>query len=75
MSRPQIVDQVEDVRDELDLLVRDLRLGIRGAGHLDTLEERAQAIAAALVAAFRGDAGRPASVPVRLSRNGRGVWA
>lgn len=52
-ARPA-VDQLENASAQLDVLIRDMRLGVRSAPHFDTLEERAQAIAQALMTAFRG---------------------
>lgn len=62
-TRPSIADQLEGASHVLDLLIRDARLPPRGRHddrHAD-LEERAQAIAASIVAPFRGE--RPPSAP------------
>ena len=39
-ARPA-VDQLENASAALDVLIRDMRLGVRSAPHFDTLEERA----------------------------------
>jgi hypothetical protein len=52
------IDQLDRVTPEYDRLVADVRLGIPSARALHDLEERAQAIAASIVAAFR----RPAPI-------------
>ncbi|BBF70209.1 hypothetical protein [Sphingomonas bisphenolicum] len=62
-TRPSIADQLEGASHELDLLIRDARLSPdrrHDRRHAD-LEERAQAIAASIVAPFRG--GRTPSAP------------
>lgn len=55
-TRPSIADQLEGASRELDLLIRDARLSPLGRpDHRHAaLEERAQAIAASIVASFRG---------------------
>jgi hypothetical protein len=62
-TRPSIADQLEEPSHALDLLIRDARLSPRGRHdlHHADLEERAQAIAASIVAPFRG--GRAPSAP------------
>lgn len=50
--RPSLAVLVDRQIDALDQLASELRGGIRGPAHFDMLEERAQAIGAALVAAF-----------------------
>ncbi|WP_030540570.1 hypothetical protein [Sphingobium sp. DC-2] len=59
-TRPSIADQLERASHELDLLIRDAR-NIRHTRDYDALEERAQAIAASIVAPYRGE--RPPSAP------------
>jgi hypothetical protein len=70
-ARPSLADQLENPRDGLDMLIRDLRLGTRFLQcDFDRAEERAQAIAAAIVAPFRG--ARPASAaPLHFESDGR----
>jgi hypothetical protein len=56
---------------DLDALVRDAELGRPGNQlHLHDLEERAQRLASALVAPFRGPSARPVN-PIRRDRDGR----
>lgn len=57
----------------LDRLIQDVRLGIGSTARYDELEERAQAIAARIVAPFRAPSGPP-EVRITRGRNG-GVWA
>jgi len=66
-----LADSLEPVRDDFDRLIGDLRLATRfGAADYDRLEERAQMIAAAIVAPFRG--GRDPSAPaLSVHRDGR----
>lgn len=52
-ARPSLAVLVDRQIDQLDRLASELRGGIRGPAHFDALEERAQAIAAALIGAFR----------------------
>lgn len=71
--QPSIADATERASSDLDTLIQELRLGIRDRRHYDQLEERARAIADALVMAFRGSPARPAGDGV--VRTSRGVWA
>ncbi|MDZ7895333.1 MAG: hypothetical protein U5M50_10470 [Sphingobium sp.] len=67
--RPTSADQLERASAALDELCRDVRLGARHASDVHDFEERAQAIAGQLIAAFRGDdAGR--NGPMAMERNG-----
>lgn len=52
-SRPSLEQQLDAQVDALDNLLSEVRGGIRGPYHFDTLEERAGAIGAGLRAAFR----------------------
>lgn len=61
MPSSTIVDQLDRVVPQLDRLIADARLGIPSTRTFDNLEERAQAIAAAIVASFRRSA--PATRP------------
>lgn len=45
--------QLDEARDELDRLLRELGMGIRSQVHFDELEERAQAISRKVRTAFR----------------------
>ncbi len=67
-TRPPIADQLERASDELDLLIRDARL-LRDQRRYDALEERAQAIAASIVASFRGELA-PSAPPLWQERRG-----
>lgn len=62
-TRPTLADQLENASHALDMLIRDAGLPSRARHDLRhaALEERAQAIAASIVAPFRGD--RAASAP------------
>ena len=40
--------------DQLDALLRDVRLGVRSAAHFDELESDGEAICTTIRAAFRG---------------------
>ncbi|HEX8419456.1 MAG TPA: hypothetical protein VF638_05525 [Sphingomonas sp.] len=68
--------------DDLDLairdgenLARDFRRGARTVREVEALEERAHAIAQAIVAPFRGPAARPSAVPLYISPDGlRAGW-
>lgn len=60
-TRPSIPDSLENGSHALDELIRDARLPPRSRHdlHHDDLEERAQAIAASIVAPFRGTRSAP----------------
>lgn len=71
-TRPSIPDSLEKASDALDRLIHDARLSPRGRHdlrHAD-LEERAQAIAASIVAPFRGGPS-PTAAPLHFETNGR----
>lgn len=70
-SRPSIPDQLERASHELDLLIRDARLSpVRHHGERHAaLEERAQAIAASIVAPFRGEQ-RSSAPPLAMETQG-----
>lgn len=64
--------------DDLELAIRDaedlaraLRRGARTAREVEDMEERAHAIAQAIVAPFRGPAARPSAAPIYISPDGR----
>jgi len=72
---PPIADQLEQASHALDLLIRDARLPARD--HADRhaeLEERAQAIAASIVASFRGMQ-QPGARPLSFEANDQGARA
>lgn len=72
-ARPSIPDQLEHASDALDRLIRDARLSPNRQRHdlrHDALEERAQAIAASIVASFRGDRA-PSAPPLSFETDGR----
>ncbi|HEX7852308.1 MAG TPA: hypothetical protein VF503_01270 [Sphingobium sp.] len=77
MKRSPIADQLERASDQLDRLIHDLRLTPHPhADRYHALEERAQAIASAIVAPFRGEQ-PPVAQPHRLvTENGRtrAIW-
>jgi len=72
-TRLSIPDQLERASHELDTLIRDARLSPRqrhDQRHAD-LEERAQAIAASIVAPFRGECA-PSAAPLAMEmRDGK----
>lgn len=71
------IDQLDRVVSQLDNLVRDVRLGMRSQTEYDALEERAQGIARAIVASFRGSHDRPVNRPYRIEVRGpraRAAW-
>ena len=73
MPQPSIADQLDLVVPDLDALLRDARLGRPGSQlHLHDLEERAQRIASAIVAPFRGRAARPVHPPLMMERRSDG---
>ncbi|WP_328277723.1 hypothetical protein [Sphingobium sp.] len=72
-TRPSIPDMLENASHALDELIRDARLPIPRGRHdhrHGDLEERAQAIAASIVASFRGSAAASAP-PIMLETDGR----
>ena len=75
-ARTSIPDSLENASHALDELIRDARLNPRrrhDLNHAD-LEERARAIAASIVAPFRGAA---AAAPIAFETDGktsRGWW-
>lgn len=77
MPSSTTADQLDRVIPQLDRLIADVRLGIPSQRAFDDLEERAQAIGGAIVAAFRQPA-PPVRKPLRLemSLGGRAkaVW-
>ncbi|PZU13801.1 MAG: hypothetical protein DI606_04340 [Sphingobium sp.] len=74
--RPSIPDSLELACDALDRLIRDARLPPRGRHDLahEALEERAQAIAASIVAPFRGNSAPPARL-LASGTEGNKAWA
>lgn len=63
--------------DDLELAIRDaedlaraVRRGARSAREVEQLEERAHAIAQAIVAPFRGAKARPTATPIYISPDG-----
>lgn len=72
--QPDIADVLDKAGDALLRLIADMRLGtpfgradVRHAEH----EERAQAIARAIIAPFRGKGARPVHPPSWVSADGR----
>lgn len=74
-TRPSIADSLENASHALDVLIRDARLSQprtsqrRHDLHHADLEERAQAIAASIVASFRG-ASAPSAPPLSFETRG-----
>lgn len=52
-EKPSLEQLLDEQVSELDALVGEVRMGVRGAAHFDALEERANAIGKGLRAAFR----------------------
>lgn len=75
-TRPSIPDMLENASHALDELIRDARLDNRVRHDLrhGDLEERAQAIAASIVASFRGDRA-PSAPPLWIETQGNRVKA
>ena len=67
-TRPSIPDQLERASHELDLLIRDAR-NLRHQRDYDAQEERAQAIAASIVAPYRGSRS-PSAPPLAIETQG-----
>lgn len=66
-----LADALENPRDDFDRLIGDLRLATRfDAPAFDRFEGRAQMVAAAIVAAFRG-AAAPSAAPLSFETDGR----
>jgi hypothetical protein len=57
------------IRDA-ERLEREFRHGVRDARHLHDLEERAHAVAQAMVAPFRGAGAKPSALPLHISPSG-----
>lgn len=72
-NRLSFADQLENASHELDLLIRDARLPSRVRHDLRhaALEERAQAIAASIVAPFRGETAASAPPLAFETRDGK----
>ncbi|MCP3729276.1 hypothetical protein M9978_02445 [Sphingomonas sp. MG17] len=71
VSLASVADALDRVVPELDELIREARLGTRHPLGIHELEERAQRIAAAIVAPFRAPA--VPSVKVTMGKSG-GAW-
>lgn len=71
-ARPSIPDSLENASHALDELIRDARLlpRTRHDLHHAELEERAQAIAASIVAPFRGHRA-PTALPIAIEMQGK----
>lgn len=80
MTQPRLstADKLERCVPVLDELAHAARLGTRNARHFDELEERAQQLAADIIAAFRRpSAGRsdpPLSIEIRADGSARAGW-
>jgi hypothetical protein len=72
MAQPDsVADALEGASSNLDRLIQDRRLGPRNPRQHHDDEERAQAIAARILAAFRGPAAQSAP-PLKVTD--RGAW-
>lgn len=70
-ARPNVADQLESLTDRFDSLTHRARLGDLTPRQFDELESEAQAIAADLVAIFRGRRANPTNPPLYVSADGR----
>ena len=72
---PSLTDQLQRAQGDLDLLLRDAHAGILSQAAYDGLEERAQAIAAGINAAFRSrPEPRPVNPPIGRTSTGGYIW-
>ncbi len=74
-AHPKLADQLERLTDRFDTLTHRARLGDVCPRQYDELESEAQAIAADLVAVFRGRPTTPTNPPLYVSRDGtKAAW-
>ncbi len=74
-ARLNLADQLERLTDRFDRLTQQARLGEPTPDQFDEMESEAQAIAADLVAPFRGRRANPTNPPLYVSRDGtRAAW-
>ena len=74
-AHPNVPDQLERLTDRFDSLTHRARLGDPSPRQFDELESEAQAIAADLVAIFRGRRASPTNPPLYVSADGtRAAW-
>ncbi len=74
-ARSNLADQLERLTDRFDRLTHRARLGNPTPDQFDEMESEAQAIAADLVAPFRGRRANPTHPPLYVSRDGtRAAW-
>lgn len=66
-ARSNVPDQLERISDRFDVLTHRARLGAMTPRLFEELETDAQAIAADLVAIFRGRPSRPTNPPLYVS--------
>jgi hypothetical protein len=71
-TRSTIGDDLAALVPQFDALVRDAGLGTRSHRQYHDLEERAQRIASAIVAPFRGPEARPVNPPLSIERRADG---
>lgn len=74
-ARPKLADHLERLTDRFDRLTQRARLGDLTPDQFNELESEAQAIAADLVAPFRGRRANPTNPPLYVSADGtRAAW-
>lgn len=74
-ARSNVPDQLERLSDRFDVLTHRARLGEMTPKLFEELETDAQAIAADLVAIFRGRQARPTNPPLYVSADGtKAAW-
>ena len=74
-QRRHAADVLELAIRDAEHLARDFRRGARDARELHDFEERAQAIAQAIIAPFRGAGAKPVHAPLYVSPNGlQAIW-
>jgi len=74
-AHPNVADQLERITERFDSLTHRARLGDPSPRQFDELESEAQAIAADLVAIFRGRRANPSNPPLYVSADGtRAAW-
>lgn len=74
-TRPTIADQLDRATNRIDRLTHRARLGRPSVAAYDEMESEAQAIAALIVATFRGQRPNPTNPPLYVSADGqRAAW-
>lgn len=75
VQRRHPADDLELTARDIEDLARDVRRGAKSAQEFERFEERAQQLARALIAPFRGRAARPSAPPLMISPDGlKAIW-